>query len=120
MNSVFTGDQYTHPAHICLYVHAKGTRAQRTKRDANILNQGRRQEVFCPHCNSNKYTRTDTRYMEDGRVFRWNRCLTCGKKFVSYESYVPDGEEPNPNMFRRNGVKAYRRKNDAVYENDNR
>ena len=75
--------------------------------------------MYCPYCNSSKFTRTNTQDMEDGRVYRRNLCLSCGKRFSSYEVYVPMGETVVPRMFRRNNVKLKRRgKDEIIYKSD--
>ena len=59
--------------------------------------------MICPFCGNDIPGKriTDCRNMSDGRVCRRNRCKYCGGRFNTIEFYVPDGQEPNINMFRR-------------------
>lgn len=66
----------------------------------------------CPECNGCQVIKIDTRSMKDGRVYRRCRCKVCGHLFTTIECYIPDGEMPNPNMFRRTANVDWRGKYD--------
>ena len=59
--------------------------------------------MICPYCGKEMTGRRiiDCRNMSDGRVCRRNRCQSCGGRFNTIEAYVPDGQFPNINTFRR-------------------
>ena len=117
VKDVCTGSRHMLHTSTDLLIHVIFLGPEKMKSGAGAMCRGRRRVMFCPYCNSSKFTRTDTRYMADGRVFRRNKCLNCGKKFNTYECYVPDGEKPCPRMFRKNGVRMYRRgKSEAIHK----
>jgi transcriptional regulator NrdR family protein len=62
--------------------------------------------MICPYCGKELTGKRiiDCRNMSDGRVCRRNRCESCGRRFNTIEAYVPDGQEPSINTFRRHNA----------------
>ena len=54
----------------------------------------------CPNCGEDDNRCVDTRTYPNNRIWRRRKCLSCGKRFTTYEVYVPDGEQPDAKKFR--------------------